>query len=268
MEETHKMESPRQTAEVLVLLYRADNLAAGLLGVEYREDRRLHAIEHTRVDIVRCNGREMYILLHLVQLNTHRVAPAYHCPFARRIHRHLRVAYHARLRRDIADMPFVHVQHRLQRLQRKHHRRYRIHAKGQPHIRYRVVVEGLVAAHDTRAVDQHAHALKLLQHLFVGLHYQVVVHHVHLIGRYHTVLAQFLFGGCQRRGIYIPDNQVLSTFLEAYTPHNLSYPRSTAGDEDILTFNLCHTLKKQTTSLSDHFIVRPLTLLDRLHCWR
>ena len=59
--ETDEMETKRYATEDLVALDGTQDLLGRGFGLEYREDTRVYPREHTRVDIIRCNGRETHL---------------------------------------------------------------------------------------------------------------------------------------------------------------------------------------------------------------
>ena len=85
---TDEMEAKRYATEDLVALDGTQDLLGRGFGLEYWEDTRVYAREHARVDIIRSNGRETHIRLHLLQFDSYRVAPANNGPFASAIDRH------------------------------------------------------------------------------------------------------------------------------------------------------------------------------------
>ena len=93
--ETNEMESKRNTTEDFVTLNSTDDLSRSWFGLENRKNARTYTIEHTCIDIVRGYGGKTNLRLHLLQLDTHRVAPTNNGPFAGTINRHLRVGQHA-----------------------------------------------------------------------------------------------------------------------------------------------------------------------------
>ena len=63
---TNEMEAKRYTAEGTIVLYGTNNLSGSRFWLLYWQKRRFHAVEHTRVDEVGCNGGHMYIGCHLL----------------------------------------------------------------------------------------------------------------------------------------------------------------------------------------------------------
>lgn len=184
LHETNEMETPRNAAEVLVALDSPQNPARCGFGFEDGEDGRLYAIEHPRVDIIRCYGGDMYVLAAVVEFDTHGVAPTDDRPFAGGVNGHPWVGNHPRRRGDIADMPAVVGKHIGQGLQGKHHGRDGVDLHGEADVLNGLAVEGAVAAYNACAVDENIHTAAVALDLLVGGNDGIAVGDIDPIGAY------------------------------------------------------------------------------------
>ena len=179
--ETNEMEAEWYATEDLVALDSPQDLLGRWFGFEDWEDAGVHAVEHTRVDIVGGDGGETHIGLHLLEFDTHGVAPTNHRPLAGAIDGHLGIAEHTARRCDIADMTTVAGYHIGQDLLRNDHRRNGIYLEGEADVLHGLLVESLIATHDTCAVDEDVDGTHFLFDLLVGLGYELAIGDVHLI---------------------------------------------------------------------------------------
>ena len=228
--ETNEMEAERYARKNLVALDGTQDLLCRRFGFEDREDAGVHAVEHTRIDIVGCNGGETHIGLHLLEFDTHGVAPTNHSPLAGTIDGHLGIAEHAARRGDIADMTAVAGNHIWQDLLRNDHRRNGVYLKSEADVLHGLLVESLVATHDACAVDEDVDSTHFLLDLLVGLGNELAVSDVHLIDIYAPARGEFSHSSFQSLLIHIPDNQRLRPFLQRHSPHDLANTRSSSSD--------------------------------------
>ena len=89
-----EMVRERYALEVLLLLNCPDNLGGSLFRLQYRKNFLIDAIEHSGIDEIRCYSGDSDLALHLLELDSHRLGPADHGPFAGHIDGKFRNAEH------------------------------------------------------------------------------------------------------------------------------------------------------------------------------
>ena len=92
--ETNEMEAEWYATEDLVAVDSAQDLLGRWFGFEDWEDAGVPAVEHARVVLVGGDGGETHIGLHLLEFDTHGVAPTNHSPLAGAIDGLLGIAEH------------------------------------------------------------------------------------------------------------------------------------------------------------------------------
>ena len=230
MPETNEMEAERYARKNLVALDGPQDLLCRRFGFEDWEDTGVHAVEHTRIDIVGGDGGETHIGLHLLEFDTHGVAPTNHSPLAGTIDGHLGIAEHTSRRSDIADMTAVAGNHIWQDLLRNDHRCNGVYLKSEADVLHGLLVESLVATHDACAVDEDVNGPHFLLDLLVSLGYKVAVGDVHLINIHAPTRGEFSHSSFQCLLIHVPYNQRLRPFLQRHSPHDFANTRCSTCD--------------------------------------
>ena len=183
MPETNEMEAERYARKNLVTFDGPQDLLCRRFGFEDWEDTGVHAVEHTRIDIVGGYGGETHIGLHLLEFDTHGVAPTNHSPLAGTIDGHLGIAEHTACRSDIADMTAIALEHIGQYLQGEHHGCDSIDVHREADILDRLVVKRIVTANKTCTVDEYVHIATLLFYTLVCSNDRIAICDVHGIGK-------------------------------------------------------------------------------------
>ena len=217
--ETYEMITERNTLEVPVLLDAVDYLARCRLGLENREYARLDTVEHSCVDEVGGNGGETHIALHLLELYTHTVAPAYDSPLACRIDRHTGVGNHSGSRCYVAYMAVVALNHSGEELPGNYHGSNRVYLHRALDVACTLLVESVVVGNNACTVDEDIYITALFCCHFCNFGNLIAVRYIHFVAyRLANLVVRFY---C-RSNVFlvdIPYNQAARTFFKCHTAH-------------------------------------------------
>ena len=120
--ETYEMKAKWQALEILLFLYSLKNAGGGLFRFQNRENLRFNSVEHSGIDEIRGHSGYPDLALHLLELDSHRLGPADHCPLAGHIDRELRNTEHAGCRGYVADVAGIASEHIRKDVQGHQHR--------------------------------------------------------------------------------------------------------------------------------------------------